>query len=135
MGALQQAVDSYYTINDVTFDFYGYEETVMTRAGIEVPASPVLTVVSYSDPDLFQTNQIPSMATTTRVYDLNQTYLGPVDPVLVTLAEQQTFFHSLVYMTLAIPKLRNFAFGSLYRSCFVWSNEIKYDFRNRGQLE
>lgn len=104
-------------------------------SGELIPAPPVLTVVSYSDPDLFRIDRPPSTATTTQTYALNETYLGPVDPALVPLAAQQRFFHSLVYMRLAIPPLRNFAFGSLYRSCFLWKNTITYDFRNRGQLE
>lgn len=121
----------------MTYDFFGYVQTVPAAdgSGSLVPAPPTLTVVSYTDPDLFRLDAPPSTATVTQVYQLNQTYLGPVDPNLVPLAAQQRFFHSLVYMQLAIPPLRNFAFGSLYRSCFVWENTVTYDFRNRGQLE
>jgi hypothetical protein len=129
VDAVQRAVDNYYTINDATFDIYNY-----TEVSDGVPSPPVLTVVAYTGDNLFISGDNPSSATATTMYELNQTYLGPIDPNLVPYSDVQQFFHRLVEMQLSLPRLKNFAFGSLYRSCFEWEITVKYDFKDRGQL-
>jgi hypothetical protein len=133
VNAVQRAVNNYYTINDLTFDVYDYTE-VVDDSGTFLPSPPILTVIAYTGNNLFVSGEVPSIATSTTSYTLNQTYLGPIDPATVPYTDVQQFFHRLVLMKLAIPSLKNFAFGSIYRSCFEWAITVTYDFRDRGQL-
>lgn len=100
-----------------------------------VPAPPALTVTSYTDTSsLFDPSKRFIASTSAASYTLNQSWLGPLDPSDYTPAEVQSFFHSLVTMTLQFPPLKSFAMGSVYRSCFEWSLSVTYDFSSRGSI-
>lgn len=100
-----------------------------------IPEPPRLEVTSYANVSgLFHVDGSFDGATVTASYGLNGSYFGPLD---YSLGQDSLrgFFNSLVTMELRIPAIHNFAFGSLYRNCFLWALLVRYNFVNRGQVE
>ena len=154
VDALSRAVANYYNVNDVVTDEYLHDlicvpgdvpQTLTRRESASlvcpngtsaVPRPLTLTVTSYTDVNaLFNPSAgVFTGSVRTDSYELNSTWLGPLDDSLGPEA-QRAFFHSLVDMRLDFPPLRNFAFGPLYRSCVTWGVSVSYDFSARGQVE
>lgn len=131
VAALSGAVGNYYNLNNVSLDTF----TLPMDSATGLTTAPTLTVTAYSDISaLFDASRTFDGATTVTVYKLNSTYLGPLDASL-PYSEWATFFHPLVRMDLALPPIQHFAYGSLYRNCFLWSVTLHFDFTNRGQIQ
>lgn len=132
VDAVQRAVTNFYALNEMSPDtyFYTYQDPEGT---IPVPAT--LSVTAYTDLSaLFDPTRTFTGTTATTTYNLNATHFGPLSYSQGYTA-LQNFFHSLVSMDLYLPPLQNFAFGTLYRNCFVWGIVVHYNFINRGQIE
>ncbi len=146
MAAVQRGVTSYYTINTLTPDTYGYGQAGAAMAassggwggaaGDDVtPSPPTLTVVSYTSTVTMFNPAVRFVPTTgVSTYTLNDTSLGPLDPATASPDSLRAFFHTLQSMTVSYPPLASFSFGSTFRNCFLWSLAVHYDFTNRGQI-
>jgi hypothetical protein len=136
VDAVQRAVSNYYALNAVSPDTFGYDLVPAYGNSSElVPSPPLLKVISYADVgSLFQIDGSFAAATATATYALNGTSYGPLDYSQGSDA-LRSFFNSLVTMELRLPNIHNFAFGTIYRNCMLWSVGVTYDFTNRGQLQ
>jgi len=136
VDAVQRAINSYYTINDVSLDSFGYDWVPSAaNASLLVPLGPVLEVTAYTNiASLFQGDEQFDPSTGIATYALNSTFFGPLDYTRGGDALRQ-FFNALVSMRLVLPPLHNFAFGSLYRNCLTWQLAVLFDFTSRGQVQ
>ena len=97
--------------------------------------APTLEYTYYTDAKSLFDYKVttPSLKTSTATYYVNSSYFGPFD---VATSNYETVVANINKLQLAKLTLHldSFLFGTVYRSCLEWVVEIRWDFRDRGQV-